>query len=178
MVLLALVQILNHRLSRGIFCDNVQEKSAPANNLLLLAQVAGELEVNGVLVGLEDSAQHLSSFETGLVDQAVGNCEQLREGHLNNLVKVFSCLTHLETVDTADGQQALQTGENASGILLVQEVDGDVEEIRPLLREVVVENLLQGSDELSTNLRRRGSEDRNETLADDLLVAFRDGLES
>lgn len=142
MILLAFVHILDHRLGRGILRDNVEEKSAPANNLLLLAQVTGKLEVNGVLVGLEDSAQHLASLETGLVDQAVGNCEQLREGHLNNLIKVFSCLAHLEAVDAADGQQALQTGENAAGILLVQEVDGDVEELGPVVGEIVVEDLL------------------------------------
>jgi hypothetical protein len=141
-VLLALVQILEQRLGRWILCDNVQEKSAPANNLLLLAQVTGKLKVNGVLVSLEDSAQHLASLETGLVDQAVGDCEQLRESHLNNLVKVFSCLSHLEAIHTADGQQALQTGENAAGILLIQEADGDVEEIGPVFGEVVVQDLL------------------------------------
>ena len=177
MVLLALVQILDHRLGRGILCDNVEEKSAPANNLLLLAQVAGKLKVDGVLVGLENSAQHLASLETGLVDQAVGDSEQLREGHLDNLIKVFPRLTHLEAINAADGQQALQTGENAAGILLVQEIDGDVEEFGPVIGEIVVEDLLQGSNELGTDLRRRGSEDRDQALADDLLVAFRDGLE-
>jgi hypothetical protein len=141
-VLLALVQILEHRLGRGVLCDDVEEKRAPANNLLLLAQMTGKLKVDGVLVSLENCAQHLASLETGLVDQAVGNCEQLRESHLDNLVKVFSCLSHLEAVDAADGQQALQTGENAAGILLVQEADGDVEEIGPVLGEIVVENLL------------------------------------
>lgn len=142
MVLLALVHILDHRLGGGILGDNVEEKSAPSNNLLLLAQVTGQLEVDGVLVGLENSAQHLASLETGLVDQAVGDCEQLREGHLHNLVKVFSCLSHLEAVHAADGQQALQTGEDATGILLVQEVDGDVEELGPVVGEIVVKDFL------------------------------------
>lgn len=134
--------------------------------------------VNGVLVSLEDSAQHLSGLETGLVDQAVGDCEQLRERHLDNLVKVLPCLAHLEAVHTADGQQALQTGEDAAGILLVQEVDGDVQEVGPLFGKVVVQDLLEGSDELGADLRRRGGEDRDETGADGLLVAFGHGLES
>lgn len=142
MVLLALVQILEQRLGRGVLCDDVQEKSAPANNLLLLAQMTGKLKVDGVLVSLENSAQHLASLETSLVDQAVGNCKQLRKCHLNDLVKVFSCLSHLEAIDAADGQQALQTGENAAGILLVQEADGDVEEIGPVFGEIVVQDLL------------------------------------
>jgi len=177
-VLFALVQVLDHRLGRRVLCNNVQEKSAPADDLLLLAQVAGELEVDGVLVGLENGAQHLSSLEAGLVDQAVGNVEQLGECHLHNLVKVFSCLTHLEAVDATDGQQTLQTGEDAAGILLVQKIDGDVEEVGPLLGEVVMQDLLQGSNELCADLRRRCGEDRDETSADDLLVAFRYGLES
>ena len=110
--------------------------------------------VDGVLVSLQNCAQHLSGLETRLVDQAVGDGEQLRESHFHNLVKVISCLSHLKAVDAADGQQALQTGKNATGILLVQEVDGDVEEVGPLLGEVVVQDLLQSSDELSADLRR------------------------
>lgn len=130
-----------------------------ANHVLSFTTVLPRLvlvptHVDGVLVSLEHRPEHLTGLETGLVDEVVSNTQQLRESHLDDLVEIGSCLSHLEPVHPADGQQALQTSEDRAGILGVQEIDRDVEKVGPLLGEVVVENLLERCNELCSDLRR------------------------
>jgi len=57
-------------------------------------------------------------------------------------VEVGAILARFEAVDFAYGQQALNACEDGSGILCVQQLDGDVEEVGPALGEVVGEDLL------------------------------------
>jgi len=122
-----------------------------------------------MLVGLEDGPEHLTSLETGLVDEIVADGQQLRECHFDNLVEICSCLAHLEPVDSANGQQTLQTGKDLSGILGVQKGDGDVEKVGPLFGEVVVEYLLESSDELRSDLRGSSGNDWDDAVANQCL---------
>lgn len=125
-----------------------------------------------MLVGLEHRPEHLTGFEAGLVDEVITDAQQLWECHLDNLVKVAARLAHLEPIHPADGQQTLQTCKDGSGILCVEEADGDVEEIGPLLGEVVVQDLLESCDELCADLRCRGGDDWHQPIADRGLFLF------
>lgn len=59
--------------------------------------------VNGVLIRLDDDAEHLRSLQALLVNQLLTNVEQLRKRVLHNLVELLPLLASLESVHTADG---------------------------------------------------------------------------
>lgn len=134
--------------------------------------------VYGVLVHFQHSPENLSCFQTCLVCQRVADVEELWERQGNNPVKVCAVLARLESVDFAYCQQALHTSKNRRNVSGVEQLYRDVEEVGPLLREVVCEDLLEGRDELNAHWWRRGNEDGDESVAEGrlLLLWYRPGL--
>ena len=94
--------------------------------------------------------QHLTSLVTLLGHQLVAYGEQPREAGLDDLVEVGSVVTlvGLETICPADGQEALEAGQDRGGIVGVEELDGEVQEARPSLREVITQDSLYYRDKL------------------------------
>lgn len=62
-----------------------------------------------MLVGLHDNPKHLCRLQALLIDQPLSDAQQLGERVLHDLVKLLALLSSLESVHTANGQQALQT---------------------------------------------------------------------
>lgn len=69
-----------------------------------------------MLVCLEDNVQHLAGLFAVLVHQLLSNNQQAWEGRLNNLVKVLSGITALESEHSADSQKTLKTRKDAAQI--------------------------------------------------------------
>ncbi len=94
-----------------------------------------------MLVPFKHSPQHLSGLNARLVDQAVTDVEEQRERRSHDLVKVVPAIAGFETVDAADGEETLHPGEHGVGIVGLQQLDGDVDELGPLARKVVLQDL-------------------------------------
>lgn len=93
-----------------------------------------------MLVRLEGDVEHLAGLVALLGDQLVADGQQAGEAGLDDLVEVGAALAvaGLEAVCAADGQQALQTGEDGGGAVGVEQLDGEVHEAGPLVGEVPV----------------------------------------
>lgn len=104
-----------------------------------------------MLVSLEDNVQHLSRLLAVVVDQLLANNQQAWKSRLNDLIEVCSSITALESVHSADSQKALESSKDAAWIGGVEEVQGDIHELWPFCWEVVVEDLLEGWNELRAN---------------------------
>lgn len=63
-----------------------------------------------MLVGFDHDPEHFRRLQTLLVNELQTDAQQLRERMLDDLVEFLPLLSGLESVYTADGQQALQTG--------------------------------------------------------------------
>ena len=107
-----------------------------------------------MLVRLQDGPKHLASFQARLLEQLIGQVERERERDLHNLVKIHPVLSSLETIYSADGEQALDASEHGLSIVAVQQIECDVEELGPFRREVVGQDLLEGGNELHADRRR------------------------
>lgn len=59
----------------------------------------------------------------------------------------------------------METGKDLIGVARVQELYGDIQEIGPLGGKVGLQNLLQGWNELRSNVGGCGSEDRQYPVA-------------
>lgn len=122
--------------------------------------------VDGVLVGLDNGAQHLRRLQALLIHQLLSNTEQLREGVLHNLVKFLPLLSSLESVYSADGQQTLESGVDMVRIACTEQLEGKLQESGPLLREVMLQDLLEERDQLGANIRGSRSQGRDQSLAE------------
>lgn len=131
-----------------------------------------------MLVGLESQVQHLASLVTLLVDQLIANSQQPGETCFDDLVKVLAIIGvgRLVAECTADGQQALQTGEDGAGSICVEELQGEVHKLRPSRGEVILKNALKNRDKLSTDEALGGSEDGQQSVSDAGLFVFGDNL--
>ena len=89
---------------------------------------------------------------------------------LNDLIKLFSLLSTLEPVHTANGHQALQACVDRIRIIGTQQLKCDVQETWPLLWEVMLKNFLEKRDELGANVRRRRCEGRNQPFSEPWLL--------
>jgi hypothetical protein len=94
---------------------------------------------------------------------------------LHNLIELLSLLAGLEPIHAADGQKALQAGVDCVRIVRAKELKSKIKETRPLLGEVVLEDLLEERDQLSANIGRRRGQSRDQTLAETRLLSLRDG---
>lgn len=130
-----------------------------------------------MLVSFEDNVQHLSSLLAVVVDQLLANNQQAWESRLNDLVEVYSSITALESVHSADSQKALESSKDAAWIGGVEEVQGDIHELWPFRWEVVVEDLLEGWNELRANWCWGRGEHWEETAAEARLLILRYGLD-
>jgi len=119
-----------------------------------------------VLVCLHDSPQYLASFYACFVDQPTSNTQKQRKCHRDHLIEISTNFSNLEPVYPAYCQQALYSGKDRACIVCAEELDGDVEEVRPLGGEVVGKDFLESWNELSAYLRGRGSEHRDETVSE------------
>jgi hypothetical protein len=72
----------------------------------------GRTYVYCMLVCFEESSKDFPSFDTVFVYQTISDSQKQwkRDGH--NFVKLFSSLTCPESVHSANGQQALDSGKN------------------------------------------------------------------
>jgi hypothetical protein len=103
-----------------------------------------------MLVRLQSKMQHLASLVTLLVHKLVAYDEQTREAGLHNFVKVLPilALNRLISKGTADGEQTLQTSEDGTGIVGVEELEGEVHKSRPSARKVALQNALEDGNKL------------------------------
>ena len=129
-----------------------------------------------MLVCLQHCSQHLSRLQAGLIHQAVSDIQEVWERLLNDLVKVASGVTHLEAVRSADCEQALETGKDGAHVLRAEQTHGRLEKVWPLLRKVVVEDLLERCYELCANLRSCCSQDGEYALPDSILFGIGKGV--
>lgn len=128
-----------------------------------------------MLVCFQDSPQHLARLQILFIHQAITNVEQLRERSLHNFIKVPSIVTQLESVGPTDRKQTLEACEDGGNILRVEQLDGDIDEFGPLLREVTMEDLLEGYDELGADVLWSSGYDGDESCADGSLLLVADG---
>ena len=138
MVRLALRNILWHGAGWDLLCDSLEEKSTPCHDGRLGAESWSKVELcplavkseggtlrtyeSSMLVSLEDNVQHLARLLTVLVQQLLSNDQQTWEGRLNNLVKVLSSITALESEHSADRQKTLKSGKDGAWVGGVEEV--------------------------------------------------------
>jgi len=90
-----------------------------------------------MLVHLKYGAENLASLQAGLIGELVAQVQQLREGQGNDLIKVHAILARLEPINFAYRQQALHTGKYRRNVARVQQLHSDVEEVGPILGEVI-----------------------------------------
>lgn len=172
---LALVQILNHRLRRGLLLYDLDEKRRPRHDRGLVAEVIRHLGVDRVLVGLDDHLQHLARIRAVLLHQSRSDIKDDREGSLGDAVELAALLlVRLKPVNAAERKQTLDTGKHGLDIVRVQELQGDVHITGPLLGEVVVEDLSDQREELLSYRRSSGGERRDETVAKNGLLILGD----
>lgn len=119
-----------------------------------------------MLVGFDHDPEHFRRLQTLLVNELQTDAQQLRERMLDDLVEFLPLLSGLESVYTADGQQALQTGVDGVCIVGAQQLEGDVQETRPLLGEIMLKDFLKKRNQLSPNIRRRGCQGGNQPLTE------------
>lgn len=105
-----------------------------------------------MLVHLQHCPQYLSRFQARLVGQAVTQIQQLRERQSDDLFKIGTIFARLEAVDFAYCQQTLYASKNGGSVARIQQLNCNVEEVGPLLREVVGEHLLEGGNELGAHI--------------------------
>lgn len=99
-----------------------------------------------MLVRLDNSAKHLSRFQALFIHKFHADAQKLRERMFHNLVEFLSLLPGLEPVHPADRKQALQARVDRVRIVGSQQLEGNIDEVRPLLGEVVLEDLLEKRD--------------------------------
>lgn len=119
-----------------------------------------------MLVRLDHNTEHLRSLQALFVDQFLSNTQQLRERVLHNLVELVPLLAGLEPVHTTDCQQTLQARVNGVRIVGVQQLQGQIQEPRPLFGEVMLQDLLEEGNQLGADIGRRRGQGRNESLAE------------
>lgn len=61
----------------------------------------------------------------------------------DDLVEFLPLVSGLKTVDTANGQQALQTSVYRARIIRTKQLHSDIKEPGPLFREVMLKDLLE-----------------------------------
>lgn len=154
---------------------NKKKRLVSASCIRCLFIDARVTHIDGVLISLHDNPEHLSSLQALLINQPLSNAEQLGERVLHNLIKLLSFLAGLEPIHAADGQQALQTCVDCVRIIRAKKLKGEIEESRPLLGEVVLEDLLEEWNQLSADIGRCGGQSRDQSLAEARLLSLRDG---
>lgn len=125
-----------------------------------------------MLISLDDNAKHLTRLQALLIDQTLTDAQQLGERVLHNLVKLLALLSCLETVNTANSQQALQTCVHGVRIVGTQELKSQIEETRPLLGEIVLQDLLEKGDQLGADIGGRRGQGRDQSLAEAGLLSL------
>lgn len=73
---------------------------------------------------------------------------------LHNLIELLPLFSSLVAINTADSQKALQSGVDCVCIIGTEKLNGKVEEARPFLREIVLQDFLEKGNELSANIGR------------------------
>jgi hypothetical protein len=103
-----------------------------------------------MLVRLESDVKHLASLVTILIHQLAAYCQQPGEAGLNNLIEVSPALgvAGFEAVGAANGEKALQTSQDRSCVVGVEQLEGVVHKRGPSLGEVEVQDTLQDRYEL------------------------------
>jgi len=128
-----------------------------------------------MLVGLHDNPKHLRRLQALLIDQPLSNAQQLGERVLHDLVKLLALLSSLKSVHTTNGQQALQTRIDSVRIVSREQLKVELKESRPLLGEVVLQNLLEEGNQLGADIGRRRGQGRDKSLPESGLLGFRNG---
>lgn len=107
-----------------------------------------------MFVGFDDDTEHLGGLQALLINQSLTDTKQLRERMLHNLIKLLPLFSSLVAINTADGQKALQSGVDGVCIIGTKKLNSKVEEPRPFLREIVLQDFLEKGNKLSANIGR------------------------
>lgn len=122
--------------------------------------------IDRMFIRLDNNPKHLTGLQTLLIHQLHTDVEQLRKRMLHDLVKLLSLLTALKSVHPADGEKTLQAGVDGTRIVGAEELEGDVQEPRPLLGEVMLKDFLKEGDELSAHVGGRRGQRGNQPLTE------------
>lgn len=129
-----------------------------------------------MLVGLQCQVKHLASLIALLVHQLVADGQQAGEAGLDNLIKVLPIIAvcRLVSKGAANGQQTLQASEDGTGVICVEELEGEVHEPRPAGREIILKDSLEDGDELLADEGLGSSKNRQEAVSHASLLIFGD----
>lgn len=83
-------------------------------------------------------------------------------------------ISRLVTEGTANSEQALQTSEDRTRIIRVQELEGEIHKSWPTSGEIILEDSLEDGDELLANEAFGSSEDRQKAVSHASLLIFGD----
>lgn len=86
-----------------------------------------------VLVSLEREVKHLARLVALLVHQLIADGQHPWEADLDNLVEMHPILAlhSLVPEGAADGEQALEAGQDRARVIRVEKLGGEVHEARP-----------------------------------------------
>jgi hypothetical protein len=129
-----------------------------------------------MLVALKHSPQHFSGLDARLVHQAVANVQEQGERRSHDLVEVVPAIASLEAVDATDGEETLHPGEHGVGIVGLQQLNGNVDELGPLAGKVVLQDLAERGYELRANRGRCAGQQRYDAAPQDFLFPWGYGL--
>ena len=96
-----------------------------------------------VLIRFDHDPEHLRRLQTLFINEFQSDIQKLRERVFDDLIEFIPLLSTLKSVHTADSQQTLQARVHRICIVGAQQLKRDVQETRPLLREIILKNFLQ-----------------------------------
>jgi hypothetical protein len=94
---------------------------------------------------------------------------------LHNLIELLPLLSGLVAINATDGQKALQSSIDSIRVIGTEELKGQIEESGPLLREIVLQDLLEKRNELGADIGRGRGQGRNQSLTESGLLGFGNG---
>jgi hypothetical protein len=94
---------------------------------------------------------------------------------LHNLIELLPLLSGLVAINATDGQKALQSSIYSIRVICTEKLKGQIEETGPLLREIVLQDLLEKRDELGADIGRGRGQGRDQSLTESGLLSFGNG---
>ena len=91
---------------------------------------------------------------------------------LHDFIELLSLLAGLKPVNAADGQKTLQTRIDRTGVIGAEKLQSKIQESRPLLGEIVLEDLLKEGNQLIADIGRRRGQGRDKSLPETGLLGF------
>lgn len=130
--------------------------------------------VDRMLIRLDNNPEHLRRLQALFINKLQSDIQKLRERVLNDLIKLFPLFSTLEPVHTANSHQALQACVYRVRVIGPQQLKCDIQEARPLLGEVMLENFLEERNELGADIRGCRRQSRNQAFSESWFLLLGD----